>query len=425
MNFREYANTETSALIERLTAAADAATRNAIQEVRSSADAEIERLRADVDGLRQDADKQGQQIASLVADAEGLRAQLEAETARAAEALTQLDAAAAEAQNTWQTHEALVHDLTSQLEAARLETQREAARAAAVEGMLHEAQASALVHRQQTEDANALADGLQTGMSSLRAQRQDASTLLSQSIDAFDALATAATLDELFTKLVQQMAAQFPRVVIFRRKGQRLEGDLATGLEESVDLADFTIAMTADSIITTAATQGVYEYANAEQLRDSHHLAGEIPSFAVAAPLVFQGETLAVVYADTRQQDKSEAHAAFAGVLAAHTNVLLSRLTQELKIARELREYAQMLLHEAEEMFVADTKEGRSESDRLRRLRDTIDFGRQLYAQRAALEGPGAAGLLEEEIASLVEMNPPRAFTTALADALAEMPVAR
>src|SRR5687768_18104426 len=86
MNFREYANTETSALIERLTAAADAATHNAIQEVRSSADAEIERLRADVDGLRQDADKQGQQIASLVADAEGLRAQLEAETARAAEA---------------------------------------------------------------------------------------------------------------------------------------------------------------------------------------------------------------------------------------------------------------------------------------------------------------------------------------------------
>ena len=290
--------------------------------------------------------------------------------------------------------------------------------------MLQEAQANALTHRQQREEANALTDGLQTGMSTLRAQRQESSALLSESIDAFDALATAATLDELFTKLVQQMAAQFPRVVIFRRKGQRLEGDLGTGLEESVDLADFTIAMSADSIITTAATQGVYEFATAEQLADSHRLPGEVPSFAVAAPLVFQGETLAVVYADTRQHDKGEAHAAFAGVLAAHTNVLLSRLTQELKIARELREYAQMLLHEAEEMFVADTKEGRSESDRLRRLRDTIDFGRQLYAQRAALEGPGAAGLLQEEIASLVHSDPPRAFTIALADALAEMPVA-
>ena len=291
--------------------------------------------------------------------------------------------------------------------------------------MLQEAQADALTHRQQREEANALADGLQTGMSTLRAQRQESSVLLTESIDAFDALATAATLDELFTKLVQQMAAQFPRVVIFRRKGQRLEGDLGTGLEDSVDLADFTVAMSADSIITTAATQGVYESATAETLADSHRLPGQVPSFAVAAPLVFQGETLAVVYADTRQHDKGEAHAAFAGVLAAHTNVLLSRLTQELKIARELREYAQMLLHEAEEMFVADTKEGRSESDRLRRLRDTIDFGRQLYAQRAALEGPGAAGLLEEEITSLVHSDQPRAFTTALADALAEMPLAR
>ena len=118
--------------------------------------------------------------------------------------------------------------------------------------------------------------------------------------------------------------------------------------------------MSEDSIITTAATLGVYEYGTAEQLVDSHRLPGDVPAFAVAAPLVFQGETLAVVYADTTENDKGEAHAAFAGVLAAHTNVLLSRLTQELKVARELREYAQMLLHEAEEMFVADTKEGRT-----------------------------------------------------------------
>jgi hypothetical protein len=397
MNFREYANTETSALIERLTAAADAATQHAVHEVRTSTDVEIERLRAQVD----------------------------AEAARASEALAQLEAAAAEAHGIWQANEAVLVDLRAQLASAQSGMQAEANRAGLLEGLLHEAQSSAAIQRQQTEDAHALADGLQTGMSTLREQRQHVTTLLTESIDAFDALATASTLDELFTKLVQQMAAQFPRVVIFRRKGHKLEGDLGTGLDESVDLADFTIAMSADSIVTTAATQGVHEYATADQLRDAHRLPGELPAFAVAAPLVFQGETLAVLYADTLQHDKGEAHAGFAGVLAAHTNVLLSRLTQELKIARELREYAQMLLHEAEEMFVADTNEGRSDADRLRRLRDTIDFGRQLYAQRAALEGPGAAGLLQEEIASLIDIDPPRAFTTALADALAEMPVAR
>ncbi len=244
-------------------------------------------------------------------------------------------------------------------------------------------------------------------------------------IEAFDALATASTVADLFTKLIEQVATQFPRVVIFRRKGPRLEGDLATGLGDSVDLADLAVTMSEDSIITTAATLGVYEFGTAEQLVDSHRLPGDVPAFAVAAPLVFQGETLAVVYADTTAPDKGEAHAAFAGVLAAHTNVLLSRLTQELKIARELREYAQMLLHEAEEMFVADTKEGRTRPDRLRRLRDTIDFGRQLYAQRATLEGPGAAGLLDEEIATLVDTEPASDFSSALADALADTAVAK
>ena len=109
MKFREYANTETSAFIERLTAAADAATQNAIHEVRISADAEIARLRTDADRSRQ--------------DAEQLRAQLDAETSRASEALAQLDAAASEAQNAWQANEAVVRDLRSEIESSRAETQ--------------------------------------------------------------------------------------------------------------------------------------------------------------------------------------------------------------------------------------------------------------------------------------------------------------
>ncbi|MDQ3418976.1 MAG: hypothetical protein M3541_09365 [Acidobacteriota bacterium] len=437
MNFRDYASTETSALVERLTTAAEVAAQTAAQEIRAAADAEIQQVRADAARSGQDAEDLRQQVASLVAETAHLRTQLDAESVRAAEALTQLDAetvrasdaleqldaAATEAQNAWRANEDLVRDLHAQIEAARAKTHHEAERAGVLEGLLQAAQAAASSHRAETDDANALADGLQSGMSTLRAQRQQVTVLLGESIDAFDALATATTVDELFTKLVQQTAAQFPRVVIFRRKGQRLEGELATGLDPSVDLADVALTMGADSIITTAAAQGVYAYATAEQLGDAHRLPGDVPAFAVAAPLVFQSETLAVLYADTGLAEKGEAHAAFAGVLAAHTNVLLSRLTQELKIARELREYAQMLLHEAEEMFVADTREGRTRPDRLRRLRDTIDFGRQLYAQRAALEGPGAAGLLDEEIATLVGTDPSTDFSDALSDALAQMPV--
>ena len=424
MNFRDYASTEASAFLERLTSAAEAAAQTAAQDVRAAVDDEIQQIRAEAERSRADAENLRQRIESLRDEALQLRAQLDAESSRAAEATTQLDAAATEAHNTWTANEDLVRDLREQLDAAHAAARNEQDRAGVLEGRLHEAQASASSHRQETDEANALADGLQSGMSTLRAQRQQVTALLRESIDAFDALATASSVDELFTKLVQQAAAHFPRVIVFRRKGQRLEGELGTGLDPSVDLADFALAMSADSIITSAATQGVYEYAAAEQLADAHSLPGEAPAFAVAAPLVFQGETLAVLYADTRTDDKGEAQAAFAGVLAAHTNVLLSRLTQELKIARELREYAQMLLHEAEEMFVADTREGRPRPDRLRRLRDTIDFGRQLYAQRAALEGPGAAGLLEEEIASLVDADAPTEFSDALCDALAQSTVA-
>ena len=107
-------------------------------------------------------------------------------------------------------------------------------------------------------------------------------------------------------------------------------------------------------------------------------------------------------------------------MLVAHANVLLSRLTQELKTARALREYAQMLLREAEQMYLADIEEGRAEADRLRRLHDTIEFGRQLFDQRAELEGGIAAGLLEDEIAALIRAEPVTPFGSGLAAALAD-----
>ena len=78
--------------------------------------------------------------------------------------------------------------------------------------------------------------------------------------------------------------------------------------------------------------------------------------------------------------------------------MLLTRLTQELKTLKELRDYAGMLLQEAEQMFLADLEGKRPEKERVRRLQETIECGRQLYAQRAALEGPLAAGLLDAQI---------------------------
>ncbi len=99
MNFRDYASTETSAFVDRLTIAAEAAAQTAAREIRVAADAEIQQVRADDERSRQDAEDLRQQAAALGAEAQQLRAQLDADTVRTAEELAQLEAAANKAQN--------------------------------------------------------------------------------------------------------------------------------------------------------------------------------------------------------------------------------------------------------------------------------------------------------------------------------------
>jgi len=344
MNFRDYAQTEASALIDRLTAAAEASAR----EIRVTADDEIGRLRADLEAARAEVAQ-----VSAALDAEGARL------------------------------------------SATLEEQRSL--------------------RSKVEDANAVADSLQDEIAAARAGSQRVNAMLQGSVKAFEALGRAATVTDVFNMLMQELAGEFPRVAILRLKGTRLEGEMGVGFDSSTEVTGLVIPSSIDSVITRAAAGGRLEQVAATQLDGSPF--GGSPASAVAAPLMFQGETLAVVYAES-DTASNDAHAAFAGLLAGHANVLLSRLTQELKAVKELREYARMLLHEAEQMFLADIAEGRTEPERVRRLHGTIEFGRQLYAQRAALEGAAAARLLEDEIATLISAEPITHFGGAVAAAL-------
>ena len=97
------------------------------------------------------------------------------------------------------------------------------------------------------------------------------------------------------------------------------------------------------------------------------------------------------------------------------TTVLLMRLSQELKTLTELRDYAAMLLQEAEEMYNADLQTERTEEERRSRLQDTVECARQLYAQRAALEGAAAATLLDDRIAAAIEEEDATYFARDLA----------
>ena len=67
-----------------------------------------------------------------------------------------------------------------------------------------------------------------------------------------------------------------------------------------------------------------------------------------------------------------------------------------------------MLLDGAEQMYAADV-DARLSAEALRnRLEDNL--ARQLFSQLAALEGPSAAGLIDEQIAARTEADPASPF---------------
>jgi hypothetical protein len=257
-------------------------------------------------------------------------------------------------------------------------------------------------------------------LAALRADVDRLGSLMDASIHSLDELASASTISDLLASLVRQLSVEFSRVAVFRVKGNRLEGEYQIGFDQSTDVTKLVLPMNMDSLITRAATSGTVEHLKGSDLDDSSRAPfGGTPAMALALPVAFQNETFAVVYADTDHQDRDDqpydAAAGFAKLMVRTTTVLLLRLSQELKTLTELREYAAMLLQEAEEMYNADLQTDRSDDERRSRLQDTVECARQLYAQRAALEGPAAAALLDDRIAAAIESESDTQFARDLA----------
>jgi chromosome segregation ATPase len=266
-----------------------------------------------------------------------------------------------------------------------------------------EATARELAAGTDADVARALAD-----MAALRGEVDRMGSLLDASTQSIDEMAASTTIGDLLASLVRQLSVEFSRVALFRVKGNRLEGEYQIGFDDTTDITKLVLPLNVDSLITRAAGSGMVEHLKGHELDDSSRAPfGGSPTSAMALPVAFQGETIAVVYADSDQIEREgqpfDGSAAFARLMVKATTVLLMRLSQELKTLNELREYAAMLLQEAEEMYTADQQTERSEDERRSRLQDTMDCARQLYAQRAALEGAAAATLLDDRIAALLQ----------------------
>ena len=68
-------------------------------------------------------------------------------------------------------------------------------------------------------------------------------------------------------------------------------------------------------------------------------------------------------------------------------------------------------------MYASDVAAGKSGADLRSRLKANIDYARSIYANRVAMEGADAAGLLDDELAALVDAR----RETPLASDLAEV----
>ena len=208
--------------------------------------------------------------------------------------------------------------------------------------------------------SDALADA-----SALRDDVARMGSLLDMSAQAVDELAEKTTVTDLFAALVRHLASEFSRVALFRVKANRLEGEDQIGFDDTTDVTKLVLPLNVDSLITRAASSGSFEQLMGDELADSSRAPfGGTPTVALAMPIAFQGETLAVVYADSDQpiSDRGpaghDASIGFAKLMVRTAGVLLMRLSQELKMLNELRDYAAMLLQEAQEMYSADIRGG-------------------------------------------------------------------
>ena len=232
-------------------------------------------------------------------------------------------------------------------------------------------------------------------------------SLFDASVRAVNEMASARTSADLNSELVKRLSLQFSRVALFRVKGQALEGDLQVGFEDT-DISRLVLPMTVDSLLTRAVNSGAVESITGSDI--SQRLGTPFngsPRSAVALPIVMQGTSVAVVYADDADMPDyasgptvHESSVAFAKLLVGEAALLMMCHTHELKVLAELRQYATTLLQEAKEMYLADAEANKPAAQLRARLKDNLECASQLYTYRAAMEGTAAAALLDEQIAA-------------------------
>jgi hypothetical protein len=424
MDFREFAAAETSALIERLTAAAAAQAADARQHAKD----EVQKA---VDGARKDLKEHTDQLAKSEASLHDVQAKLKSEEGRVTKAAA--DASAAREQSD-EFKKALKQAEKALHDAEKVRDAEANARASAEEE-LEELRSAVETAREEKADIARRLTALERTLSeSDRTRRQleikvaaTASTdkgQRNQSLDrlltTFQQLAKATTSAAVLTALVNSLANEFRRVALFNVNGNRLEGMHQVGFDFKSDISKVVMPlnMDSDSLLTQAVASGRVQGFRDEELTEASCAPfGGSPSFVLTVPITVRGQTTAVIYADTMEQGDSEAAhervVKYAEVLLLSAVPMLTRLStndQDASSPSELRNYASLLLDEMADMYNSDVEAGIEGSALTTRLKENLECARRLFAQRIASEGLTSSPLLDEELTALLEANADNQF---------------
>ena len=458
MDFQAFANTETTAFVERLAAAAakqaedarvrardeaqkvvdrvreelqertaeltarttekdtlDAALNDARQQIKAAradtdaahaetgaARADTEKARAETEAVRKEADAARAKAAAIRFEVDTLRAALDAAHADAAAARAETATVRSETEDARLAAETAQMALEAQLQesAAALET------ALAAEQSLRQ---KLIEVEREIESQRAEADAAAHAASLREQMARAAPQPLDRLLTIFDQLAKAMTVGDVLTALVQGLATEFPRVAAFSVGANHLEGLHQVGFDFKNDISKVVIPMTMDSFLTHAATSGHVQGFVGKELEDSNRTPfGGTPAFVLTLPIAVRGETLAVVYADNGDQQPSGGAAQrgvkFAELLLWHAVPMLSKLSVDQEAIAEVRKYATLLLTEIENMYDADASDDMDAENLRSRLKDNVDCAKRLYTQRVVSDGVmTAAPLLDEQLAAIVE----------------------
>jgi hypothetical protein len=370
-------------------ARADAvAARDKEASARGAAETEVHTLRTQLDAARKDAKRAASELEAAVAERRKADAALSAANSQAQAAEAKLSAVTT-----------LFKTSAARVQVLEREQEQQAAAIKELEAHAH-APVEVMEGELQAPAGASVLDGL---------------------LGAFDALSTASTISDVLATLGEQLAAEFPRVALFRVKGNRLEGTHQIGFDLNNDIGKVIVPLAMDSLLTRAVTSGHTERLTGEAIDASGLPFGGSPTFALAMPIVVDTESIALVYADDfaepRQESRNDEdlNAKFAEALRQHTVALLMRLTTELKAMAELRAYAGSLLTEIEQMYQSDIAAGKQGEELQKRLHANLDYARSIYTNRAQFESPSAGALLDAQVVAMSEANRDNGFGRDLA----------